>query len=319
MSSTGEPWVIVLAAGEGRRIGAFTRNAQGLTVPKQYCSFGVNGSLLRRTLDRARGLAPLERIVTIVAEAHRAWWEPELGSLLPGNVVVQPSDRGTASGILLPLIHVLKRDPGATIVVVPSDHHVEDEGTLRLAVEDALRAVRAEPARLVLLGIEPDEADVEYGWILPARSPAHGTRSVERFVEKPSSTLAAELLAQGAVWNSFIFAGAASTILSAYGRALPELLEPFLRDLVVLPREGALAELYARVPVKDFSRDVLERLAGELRYVSVRRCGWIDLGTPRRLRRFLGLDGARAADGGAGDEAHATAPLASGPSPEGAG
>ena len=33
--------------------------------------------------------------------------------------------RGTAPGILLPLLRIAERDPGATLVVLPSDHHVD--------------------------------------------------------------------------------------------------------------------------------------------------------------------------------------------------
>ncbi len=32
-------WVIVLAAGEGRRLQSLTTDARGVAVPKQYCSF----------------------------------------------------------------------------------------------------------------------------------------------------------------------------------------------------------------------------------------------------------------------------------------
>lgn len=286
MRDSETPWVIVLAAGDGRRISAFTRSEPGVSVPKQYCSFGRDRSMLQSTLDRAMRLAPRERIVTIVAADHRVWWQPELGSLLPGNVVVQPRNRGTAAGVLLPLVHILKRDPRATVVVLPSDHHVEDEDALQRALEEALRAVAAEPSHLVLLGIEPEEADADYGWILPAGSRNEPTRAVKRFIEKPTEAVAAELLEQGAVLNSFLFAASARTLLLSIGEALPALLESFLRDLVVLPREG-LEELYMKLPVRDFSRDVLERVTHRLRLLPVPPCGWTDLGTPSRLRRFL--------------------------------
>ena len=66
-----------------------------------------------------------------------------------------------------------------------------------------------------------------------------------------------------------------------------DLLEPFQRDLVVLPREGALGDLYASIPATDSSRDLLERVSDRLARVVVSPCGWTDLGTPARLTRFL--------------------------------
>jgi mannose-1-phosphate guanylyltransferase len=287
-SDADEPWVIVLAAGEGRRLGALTTSPEGTPTPKQYCSFGRGPSMIQRTLDRALRLTPRERVVVVVAQEHRGWWQNELGPCLASNVVVQPRNRGTAAGILLPLVHVLKRDSAATVVVLPSDHYVEDEGTLRSALASAIGAARAERDHLVLLGIEPDApgADVEYGWILPGRACSTATHAVERFVEKPDGASAAELRSRGAVWNSFLFVAGGGTLLRSFGRALPQVLEPFLRELVVMPRDGGLEELYARLPVNDFSRDVLEVVPG-LRLLKVPPCGWTDIGTPQRLSRFL--------------------------------
>ncbi len=242
--------------------------------------------MLRWALDRARSLAPLENIVTVVAEEHRSWWKPELEALPGANVIIQPRNKGTAAGILLPLITVLRRDPRAMVVVLPSDHYVEDEETLACAIARAAVAVASWPDRLVLLGMTPAEIDTEYGWILPARGRG-AVRAVERFVEKPSASLAAELMRQGALWNSFIFVASAGALLRRYGETLAEVLEPFLRDLVVMPRPGAMRELYAQVPAKDFSRELLQRVADRLDLVVVPPCGWSDLGTPTRLGRFL--------------------------------
>jgi hypothetical protein len=49
----------------------------------------------------------------------------------------------------------------------------------------------------------------------------------------------------------------------------------------------ALEELYEAIPSKDFSKELLQRLASRLALVVVPPCGWSDLGTPPRLERFL--------------------------------
>ena len=279
-------WVIVLAAGEGRRLSALTRGPQGTSIPKQYCSFGRDRCMLQWALDRALGVAPLERVVTIVAREHRPFWERELEALPRSNVVVQPRNRGTAAGILLPLIRILARDPDATVCVLPADHYVEDEDTLKGALRAAIRTVDGHPERLVLLGITPEEVDTEYGWILPGPGFSGRTQPVKRFVEKPGVTVAAELLLQGAFWNSFVFAGAGRTLLRVIGERLPELLEAFSRERS-LANDADLSELYDEIPSKDFSRDVLEGALGRLSLCAVPPCGWSDLGTPSRLGRFL--------------------------------
>jgi mannose-1-phosphate guanylyltransferase len=280
-------WAIVLAAGEGRRLSSLTRDARGVPVPKQYCSFGRGRAMLHWALDRAASIAPRDRVVTIVAEEHREWWTRELRALDPGNVVVQPRNRGTAAGILLPLVSVLRRDPEAIVVVLPSDHHVEDEATLAKSMRRAVAAVTADPDRAVLLGITPEEVDTQYGWILPRKGGGGAVRPVERFVEKPGATVAAELLLAGALWNSFVFVASGRLLLHLFEETLPELLEPFLRELVVSPRAGALEELYERIPERDFSKELLQRVPERLDLVAVPPCGWSDLGTPERLGRFL--------------------------------
>jgi mannose-1-phosphate guanylyltransferase len=283
---TVDPWVIVLAAGEGRRLSALTRGPEGNSIPKQYCSFGRDRCMLQWALDRALGVSPLERVLAIVAREHRSFWEHELAALPRRNVVVQPRNRGTAAGILLPLLHILARDPEATVCILPADHHVEDEDTLRDALRTAVRAVANDPDRVVLLGVTPEELDTEYGWILPGPGRGDWTQRVERFVEKPGVTVAAELLLKGAVWNSFVFAGAGRTLLRIIADRLPDLVEAFPRD-GRLADDALVGELYEEIPSRDFSRDVLEGAVDRLAVFPVPPCGWSDLGTPSRLGRFL--------------------------------
>jgi len=112
-------WALVLAAGEGSRLRALT-TTNGVAVPKQFCSPQSGPSLLQEALRRAEAVAPRSRICTIVAEQHRRWWEGPLWSLPPQNIIVQPENRGTAAGLLLPLLlHIEARDPQARVVVLP--------------------------------------------------------------------------------------------------------------------------------------------------------------------------------------------------------
>ena len=163
-------WVLVLAAGEGRRLSELTMDPSGVPTPKQYCSFGRDRPMVQWALDRALSIVPAERIVTIVAREHRTWWQQELRELPGRNVVVQPRNRGTAAGILFRVIEILKRDPNAKIVVLPSDHYVEDENALRDAIEEANAAVVACPERMILLGMTPDGVESEYR-MDPSRAP----------------------------------------------------------------------------------------------------------------------------------------------------
>jgi mannose-1-phosphate guanylyltransferase len=281
-------YAIVLAGGEGTRLRSLTTNGLGEPVPKQFCSFGGSGSLLAAARDRAAGIAGHGRVVVVVSRAHRTWWEGELADLPGENLVVQPRGRGTAAGLLLPLLDLLRREPHARVVVIPSDHWVEDEVALGSAFRAALSETSRGPRRVALLGITPDAPETDYGWILPQPSPRHGSAGVAAFVEKPERTVAAKLMERGALWNSFLMAGAGSAFLALFQDALPGFLKRFQRCLDEDGwADGSLEELYDEIPALDFSRDVLERVTPALGVVPVPACGWTDLGTPERARRCL--------------------------------
>ena len=281
-------WAIVLAAGDGLRLSEWTADRSGRVVPKQYCSFGRRRSMLRWALDRACSVVPKEHVVTVVAEQHRRFWERELSDFPGANVLVQPRNRGTGAGLLLPLLDLcLHRDALARVLVLASDHHVEDERMLRASLDLALDVHGRERGRLLLLGMTPRDLDHDFGWIVPASRGSGGIRRVAHFAEKPGLEGARGLMQRGALVNSLMLVAQVELILQLYEKALPGLVRAF-RDCL---NEGAvghehLDELYAAIPTSDFSRDVLAQSVGHLSVVQVPRCGWSDLGTPQRLRRF---------------------------------
>lgn len=280
-------WAIVLAAGKGSRLRGITTLA-GEAVPKQFCALHGDVSMLRRALQRAARRVPVPNIHVVVAAEHRKWWERELDDLPASSVVVQPADRGTAAGVLLPLTPILRQDPEGIVVLLPADHHVGMEWVLQEAIDRALTAVRAQPEKVALLGMTPeDAADPDYGWILPV--PGHpggsaGPSAVERFREKPEAAEAAALLARGGLVNSFVLVARVRTLQALYAERLGELASAFRRWQ---GDEPALRRIYQQIPSHDFSRHLIEPSVDRLCVVPVPPCGWSDLGTPERVARCL--------------------------------
>ena len=168
-SNVESPWVILLAGGDGTRLHSLTTTKEGVAIPKQFCSLHGECSLLQESLHRASTIAPRQRICAIVAEQHRQWWQPQLWALPPENIIVQPANRGTAHGILLPLLSVLERDPSAQVVLLPCDHYVADEPVLAESIRNALFHIKVNDAHPVLLGMEPELPDPGLGYIVPGR------------------------------------------------------------------------------------------------------------------------------------------------------
>jgi len=291
MSERSHTWALVLAAGEGTRLRALTLAPSGTTVPKQFCSLYDGPSLLQEALFRALAVAPESQTCAVVAQQHRRWWEGALRSLPAQNVIVQPQNRGTGIGILLPLLEILARDVEARLVLLPSDHHVRDENLLTCAIGDALEQLGWRERESLLLGLRPEEPDPELGYIVPGTSDGRGALTVMRFVEKPSPMMARELIAAGGLWNAFIVVSTGLALLDLFLARVPEIVQAMRRardrDEAAHSSGAALAGLYEQLPVVDFSRDILAGQEGALRALPVPPCGWTDLGTPKRVAEAL--------------------------------
>ena len=281
------PWVILLAGGDGRRLNLVTLHGRRLDRPKQFCSFHGTRSLLQETLRRAEGITDLSRIVVVVRQDHRHWWLNELGRLPSGNVLEQAGNRGTGVAILHALVHVLQRDSDPTLVILPSDHGVDEELVLRKSIHLAAHVADESHEYLVLLGMTPDNAESEYGWIVPDR-PEGRVQVVAQFVEKPEEGLAAELFAEGALWNSFISAISGHALLELFEGSQPLMFRRYLESFLAHGTDDARGNaLFRELPFVDFCRDIVQAASIRLRVLAVPPCGWTDLGTPSRLEQWL--------------------------------
>jgi mannose-1-phosphate guanylyltransferase len=284
-------WALVLAAGDGKRLERLTGAYGGPAIPKQYCSLRPGPSLLHDALRRALAVTTHQRTCVVVAEKHRCWWEPQASLLPPDNVIVQPENRGTGVGILLPLLHIFDRDARARIVILPSDHHVGVEARLVRSLRAALETIRLQEGKTLLLGVTPEEPDPELGYIVPRAADNEVALPVLQFIEKPSTTDSLKLIERGALWNTFIIAASIGGLLGLYRRRVPELVTEMQRavrrDCEAAGAGHAVTELYARLGPVDFSRDILPGQESSIRVVRVPPCGWSDLGTPERVARTL--------------------------------
>jgi mannose-1-phosphate guanylyltransferase len=302
-------WAIILAAGDGRRVSAFTLDDSGKPMPKQFWQPFGEESLLRLAIDRASRWVPLERILVVVSVDHQRWWKSQLSDVPSGNVIVQPTNRGTAAGILLPYLHILERDPDPLILVLPSDHHVRDEETLAGVIRCAASIASVAYDRAVLLGMTPHEVVEGCGWIVVAAPHSdEGPWNVSDFVEKPDPGTAKMLALHGGLINTMIIATRRRALSVLLARTVPGLLKQFLdwREEAGVNVDG-LWRLYESLPIQDFSRDVLQPCGDSLLVLPVGDVGWVDLGTPERLRHFVretaGFHGSASVDFGTRSQA----------------
>lgn len=140
---------------------------------------------------RAQYAAARERTCVIVAEQQQRYWKRQLWTMGASNVIVEPRKRGTANGILLATLHIVKRDPLARIVVLPADHYVRDEECLGASLREAVAMLTQDHRGVVLLGIEPEGVDSDLDHIVPGAlaglSPTEAASSIERWPEWPGN------------------------------------------------------------------------------------------------------------------------------------
>jgi mannose-1-phosphate guanylyltransferase len=278
-------YALVLAAGAGTRLAAFTHDGTGDVVPKQFCRRLSSETLFEATLRRARTLVPPSRIAVVLSSSHRRWWQSQTSGVGGDGLVLQPADRGTAAGLLLGVQHLLARDAGAGILVLPSDHLMRDEAAYLDSLIDVVAAMQADEARVILLGMPCEDLDPGYGWILacgPRLSPAMDVSSVHH--EVPPGVVE-QFRRRDALLDSLVLAGTGSALIAAYARALPLVLSRFQLALGIErdPPPSRVQELYRTLPTLDVARHVLKRVTNVLRVVRGRGCGWTDLDTPDRL------------------------------------
>jgi mannose-1-phosphate guanylyltransferase len=291
-------WSIVLAGGDGTRLHDYVQRRFGEVRPKQYCAFHGGRTLLQHTVARAHRLAPPLRTVTVIAEHHGRWAHGQLAAD-GGTLVVQPANRDTAAGVYLPLAWVRARDPEAVVHVLPSDHYVDSEARCVAAIAKAAALAAARPGRIVLLGAEPDAADTDYGYILPHGGFARGVTGIASFVEKPPRPVAEAAVRHGALWNTMIMVGTVSAFWDAGSECVPEVMAHLERLVAAVdtPAEVAvLREVYATMPVANFSHHVLARSPARCLVARLEGVAWSDWGRAERIEATLaGLPGAASA------------------------
>ncbi|PKO73179.1 MAG: hypothetical protein CVU23_04030 [Betaproteobacteria bacterium HGW-Betaproteobacteria-17] len=211
----------------------------------------------------------------------------------PDNLIVQPRNRGTGNGVLLALAYILKRDPQARLIFLPADHHVLAEDMLIQAMSSMLAGMPAQSRKIFLLGIEPEDADPEMGYIIPQKAVHPSAQGVRHFVEKPSRGVASKLIQEGGLWNSGIFAATGDLLLQLFKMRFPDNTHDILTTTARIADPSnpswSLGHLYGRLSYIDFSHQVLQFQVADLQVVPVPYCGWSDIGTPHRVAERVNL------------------------------
>lgn len=226
---------VVLCGGSGTRLWPLSRKA----LPKQFAPLVGGKSLLHLTLER---LAVLNADITCVtSEDHRFLVKEAVENAhATGLQILEPVARNTAAAMASA---ALLAEPDDLLLFAPSDHHIPDAALFARTVRTGVEAALA--GKIVTFGVVPSFPSTAYGYIEAGEPSADGrSQAVVRFVEKPTTAVAEQLILHGGYsWNAGIFLVQARTLIAALRGHAPDILLACERATAAVATDGSFLRL----------------------------------------------------------------------------
>jgi mannose-1-phosphate guanylyltransferase/mannose-1-phosphate guanylyltransferase/mannose-6-phosphate isomerase len=282
---------VILSGGSGTRLWPMSTPER----PKQMLALHDEETMLQMTAQRAIG-DDFAAAIVVANARHAGMIEDQLTEvgLDAQALILEPVGRNTAPAIALAALAA--EDPTAPLLVMPSDHVIEDVSAFHRAIRAALPLVA--DGWLVTFGITPTAPETGYGYIQIGEELGDGVHRVKRFIEKPARASAEAMLTAGDhAWNGGIFLFRADIYLAELAAQAPEMLAVAQKAMKLAKRDRRRvypdAEAFAASPSDSIDYAVMEK-AERVAVVPV-AMGWSDLGSWDALHAISDID----ADGNA--------------------
>ena len=263
-----------------------------IDVPKQFLQLNGARSLFQKAVLRSFDLSSASVPIVVTSEQHLWLLNAQLDEIgVKAQVIVEPEPKNTAPAIT----HAaLLSDDHDSLVVIPSDHHIEDEKKLAKSMRRGA-SIAAGGDCIITLGVLPATPHSGYGYISAGELSLDGdSREVTEFVEKPNEDVARQLIKRGNVyWNAGIFVCRADYLLSQ--------MECFQKEVTSCCRQSLLrgsreennlvrlsSEVFAACPAISIDHGLIEK-ASAVRVIPI-DVPWSDLGSWNSLWEHLPKD-----------------------------
>jgi len=279
---------VLLAGGAGVRFWPLSTPDR----PKQFLTELASRSLYAQAVDRARMLAPLDRILVATSRDLAPLARRQSPEIPRRNLVVEPLRRDTAAALIYAALIVERRWPGSVMIATPSDHFIGNVAEFRRTMARAV--ARARSGGLGTIGIPPTFASTEYGYLRLAKPPRPlRVVPVRQFVEKPDAKTAARYLASGRhLWNSGMFIWRTDALLAAAQVHLPDTfraLAGLVRSMGDKGYAGKARRVFRRLRPISIDYGVLEK--AEDVWCVPGRMEWSDVGNWLAIEKVITPDG----------------------------
>ena len=284
-------YAVIMAGGGGTRLWPLSRRDH----PKHMLKLSGDETMYERSINRLLGSFQPDHIfvVTIQEQAEKL---QKLTPHIPAvNFIIEPEPKGTASVIGLAAITIEHRDPNAIMVVLTSDHLIDNVPEFLRIIDTGCKA--AENGGLFTLGIHPTFAATGYGYIeigeVVSTAYGHPIHKVLKFKEKPDQKLAEEFIKSGThLWNSGMFIWKTSQILAEMKDLMPELygfLVEIRNSWKEIPSSDKLPEIWSKILPQTIDYGIMEKASG-ISVIPVEDIGWNDVGSWLSLFDFMSSD-----------------------------
>ena len=282
---------LIMAGGKGTRFWPLSTEEK----PKQFLNLIGEETMIQMTVNRIKPIIPIERIFVCTGEMYVDLVKEQLPELPERNIIIEPEGRNTAPCIALSAMVIDRYYKNSNMVVLPSDHLINDEEEFRNTLLAADSFIEEKDEAIVTLGMNPSRPEVGYGYIKYSdevlKSNDFRVIKVDSFIEKPNLDTAKKYLREGNyLWNGGMFIWSINNVINQIKMYSPntynalinvmEVSEDKLQETINNNYEGAEATSidYA---VLEKSKDV---------YVIPSNFGWDDVGSWESLDRYREKD-----------------------------
>ena len=272
-----------MCGGAGTRFWPFSRENR----PKQFIDFfGTGQTLLQLTVERILPLVPEENIILLTNERYADTIRGQLPWISSGQILLEPTRRDTAPGILWAAHHIASRHPEASFVTLPADNVILKENAFREALLMGFEFVE-DAERLLAIGVRPTNPNTKYCYLqkgAPFREGCAISR-IKTIAEKPDRGMAEIFLrSEEFVWNAGIYLWKAQSVINAFERYMPEMSSVFDVESELYRSLGEsrfITENFPKVPSLPVEYAIMEK--ADNAYLLETSIGWSDLSTWKAL------------------------------------
>ncbi len=283
-------YALIAAGGHGTRLWPMSR----ARMPKQMLPLIDDHSMARTSVERIKTLFSPERIFIVTSRELLDALQEEVSQIPAENFIVEPYAKNTAPALALALSYIQKRDPEATVAILPADHHIVQREKFCRLLEAAWQV--AQEGKIVTLGISPSYPATGFGYIQQglALGEVNGFKVYQsrRFTEKPDIVRATQFLASGKFsWNSGMFIWRVDRAMQDFERYQPAIFAmcSYLQSAFDAPDYGQkLNDIWETMPSLSIDFAIMEK-ADNIAVIP-NDIGWSDVGNWTSLYDILPQD-----------------------------